>query len=153
MLSSLSKSGIKLSYSMITLTCVLVLVLLLNTVSTAIGQISSGNIVSGSETIGTFTIDATEVGPGGYLTAVNATVDVEPEAGNVFEGWLVDPDGSLYALSLGNFLDGVLHFNQYMTNPFVYDQFIVTQEPLRDTNPDINPPSVGSFSLRDPFNK
>jgi len=40
-----------------------------------------------------------------------------------------------------------------MTNPFVYDQFIVTQEPLRDTNPDISPPSVGSFSLRDPFNK
>jgi hypothetical protein len=103
--------------------------------------------------MGTFSIDATEVGAGGYLTTINATVDVEPEAGNIFEGWLVDSDGTFYALSLGTFVDRELHLNQYMTNPFVYDAFVVSQEPLKDINPDINPPPVGSFSLKDPFSK
>lgn len=108
---------------------------------------------SENESLGTFSIDATEVvaGAGGYLTSINATVNVQPDAGHVYEGWLVDSDGAIYALSLGNFHNRDLHFNQYMTNPFVYDEFIVTQEPIKDNNPDITPPPLGTVSLRGPF--
>jgi hypothetical protein len=155
MLSSRWKNRLNSVYSLTAIICLLVLVF--STVYAVRAQTGSGNITSfirsENETLGTFSINASEVvaGAGGYLTTVNATVDVQPEAGNVFEGWLVDSSGAIYALSLGTFRDGELHFSQYMTNPFVYDEFIMTQEPLRDSNPDITPPPLGSISLRDPF--
>ena len=152
MLSSSWKNGFNWAYPLAAIICVL---LVFGTVYDVRAQTSSGNITSENETLGIFSIDATEVvvGAGGYLTTVNATVDAQPETGNVFEGWLVDSNGAFYALSLGTFRDGELHFSQYMTNPFVYDEFIVTQEPLRDSNPDITPPPLGSISLKDPFSE
>lgn len=151
MLSGIWNNGFNWAYTLTAFA--LVLVLVIGTVFTVRAQISSGNIISGNETLGTFSIDTDEVVAGGYLTTINATIDVDPEEGNVFEGWLVDSNGAIYALSLGNFRDNELHFNQYMTNPFVYDEFVVTQEPLRDINPDITPPPIGSFSLEEPYSK
>ena len=151
MLSGIWKSGFNWTFSLTAIAFAIVLVF--GTVYTVRAEISSGDIISGNETVGTFSIDANEVAAGRYLTTVNATIGVEPEAGHVFEGWLVDSNGAIYALSLGNFRDGELQFNQYMTNPLVYDEFIVTQEPLRDIDPDITPPPFGSFSLSEPFSE
>lgn len=133
------------------------LVLVFSTIYSVRAQLGSGNIISltgsESEPLGMFSINATEVaaGAGGYLTTVNANVDTPPDPGNVYEGWLVDSDGAIYALSIGTFRNGELNFQEYMTNPFIYDEFIVTQEPIRDINPDITAPPLGSFSLREPF--
>jgi hypothetical protein len=153
MLSSVWKSRFNWTLSLTAIAFAIVLLWQFGTAYTVRAEISSGDIISGNETVGTFSIDATEVGAGGYSTTINATIDVEPEAGHVFEGWLVDSNGAIYALSLGNFRDGELQFNQYMTNPLVYDEFLVTQEPLRDIDPDITPPPFGSFSLREPFSE
>ena len=60
----------------------------------------------------------------------------QPTNGMVYEGWLVDDGGSGYKLSLGEFLkNGTLTFNQHMVNPYTYTQFIVTEEPFEDADP------------------
>ena len=59
-----------------------------------------------------------------------------PAEGKVYEGWLVDPGGSDYKLSLGEFQqNGTLQFTETMVNPYTYGQFIVTEEPFEDTDP------------------
>ena len=59
-----------------------------------------------------------------------------PGEGKVFEGWFVDDGGSGYKLSLGEFSkNGTLTFNEQMVNPYTYTQFIVTEEPFEDADP------------------
>ena len=59
-----------------------------------------------------------------------------PADGKVYEGWFVDDGGSGYKLSLGEFSkNGTLTFNEQMVNPYTYTQFIVTEEPFEDADP------------------
>src|ERR687895_1945629 len=84
----------------------------------------------GGETIGTVSIDST-----GRRTNISADLNDMPEEGNVFEGWLVDTGASGYKLSLGQFRNGILDFSQYMVNPYTYNNFEITEEPVEDPDP------------------
>ena len=67
---------------------------------------------------------------------ITAHVSLFPASGSVLEGWLIDPDiPSYFNLTLGQFVNGTLGFDQYMVNPAVYKFFVVSQEPIGDTDP------------------
>ena len=74
-----------------------------------------------------------------------------PKEGKVFEGWLEDAGGSDYKLSVGEFSkNGTLDFTDTMVNPYTYTQFLVTEEPFED--PDPNAASViAGADLVSPF--
>jgi hypothetical protein len=85
----------------------------------------------GDEKIGTVSIDTKD-----NKTYILANLsDVAPSQDKVFEGWLVDAGGSNYKLSLGQFTDNTLQFAEKLVNPYTYKQFIVTQEPPSDKDP------------------
>jgi hypothetical protein len=76
-----------------------------------------------------------------------------PDNGKVWEGWLVDQGGSGYKLSLGEFAkNGTLHLVEQMVNPYTYTQFIVTQEPFEDPDPNAAAASGGT-QLQTPFGR
>lgn len=94
---------------------------------------------------------------GNYLVRVNGqdiTVltifDSNPAEGMVHEGWLVDMDTG-YKLSTGQ-ADARNHlfFSQTIVNPWIYDAYVITEEPIGDTNPAPNQP-VGGVLLEGPF--
>jgi hypothetical protein len=65
-----------------------------------------------------------------------ANMTTPPKVGTVFEGWLADVGGSDYKLSVGEFRkNGTLDYTVTMVNPFTYTQFLVTEEPFEDTDP------------------
>jgi hypothetical protein len=100
----------------------------------------------GGEEKGTITLNTD-----GYTANITAKMNSSPSDGNVFEGWLVDAGGSGYQLSLGQFSpNGTLTFKQYMVNPYTYKQFVVTEEPADDPDPNAALPVAG-FELQDPF--
>ena len=101
----------------------------------------------GGETIGTVTIDSD-----GRRTNVSADINTTPNEGNVFEGWLVDAEGSDYKLSLGQFRNGTLDFSQYMVNPYTYKNFELTQEPAEDPDPNAAE-SIAGYELKSPFGR
>jgi hypothetical protein len=101
----------------------------------------------GGEKIGTVTIDSD-----GRRTNVSADINTTPNEGNVFEGWLVDAEGSDYKLSLGQFRNGTLDFSQYMVNPYTYKNFELTQEPAEDPDPNAAE-SIAGFELKTPFGR
>ncbi|MDN5846546.1 MAG: hypothetical protein L0H53_09770 [Candidatus Nitrosocosmicus sp.] len=108
------------------------------------GEVASAPGEFGGPKIGTVTYEAND-------NWVNVTADiiVIPSEGNTFEGWLVDT-GSGYKLSLGNLVDGQLQFDQTMVYPYTYSQFIITEEPIDD----IDPNAAGTFGgavLQEPF--
>jgi hypothetical protein len=85
----------------------------------------------GDEKIGTVSFDTKD-----NRTYILANMsDVAPKQDKVFEGWLVDAGGSNYKLSLGQFADSTLQFSEKLVNPYTYKQFIVTEEPLNDKDP------------------
>ncbi len=84
----------------------------------------------GPEKIGTLSIDAT-----GNKATISAKVTTTPKQDKVYEAWLVDTGGSNYKLSLGQFDKGQLQFTQNMVNPYTYSQFIITEEPQNDKDP------------------
>jgi hypothetical protein len=74
----------------------------------------------------------------GYTINVDLSTNYVPQAGKVFEAWLVDNagGGSGYALSMGKILDsGTLSFNQIMNNAKTYTDIVLTQEPDNDVSP------------------
>jgi hypothetical protein len=98
----------------------------------------------GDEKIGTVSIDTT-----GNKTAISSDVTAaQPKQDKVFEGWLVDAGGSNYKLSLGQY--GHLQFNENMVNPYTYKQFIVTEEPQNDKDPNAADTYAGT-DLPSPF--
>jgi hypothetical protein len=99
----------------------------------------------GGQQMGTVSIDST-----GRRTIVSADINDTPEEGNVFEGWLVDTGGSGYKLSLGQFRDGTLDFSQYLVNPYTYNNFEITEEPVEDLDPNAAD-SIAGFELQNPF--
>jgi len=72
---------------------------------------------------------------------VSANLTVTPQQDKVFEGWLVQADGSNYKLSLGVIEVSNLKFSENMVNPYTYIQFIITEEPIGDADPN----AVGTY--------
>jgi hypothetical protein len=101
----------------------------------------------GGEKMGTITIDSD-----GRRTNVSADINASPNEGNVYEGWLVDAEGSGYKLSLGQFRNGTLDFSQYMVNPYTYKNFELTEEPAEDPDPNAAE-SIAGYELQDPFGR
>jgi hypothetical protein len=105
-----------------------------------------GNEVFGGEKMGTVTIVPKE-----HMVQIVANMTTPPKEGKVFEGWLVDAGGSGYKLSLGEFSkNGTLDYTANMVNPYTYSQFIVTQEPFEDADPNAASPLSGA-KLVSPF--
>ena len=97
--------------------------------------------------MGTVTIDSD-----GRRTNVSADINASPNEGNVYEGWLVDAEGSGYKLSLWQFRNGTLDFSQYMVNPYTYKNFELTEEPAEDPDPNAAE-SIAGFELQTPFGR
>lgn len=105
-----------------------------------------GNEAFGGENKGTVTIVPKE-----HSVNIVANMTTPPKEGKVFEGWVADVGGSDYKLSLGEFSkNGTLDYTGAMVNPYTYTQFLVTEEPFED--PDPNAASVvAGAELVSPF--
>lgn len=80
---------------------------------------------------------------------MNITVHVNSSLNEnkVFEGWLIAPIISSYPpLSIGQFKNNTLNFEQYMVNPKNYGVFIVSEEPIGDSNPGLSGSIIGGTS-------
>jgi hypothetical protein len=100
----------------------------------------------GGEKVGTISIT-----PDGHMVHIAANLTAPPNTGKVYEGWFVDAGGSGYKLSLGEFgKNGTLQFDQQMVNPYTYTQFIVTEEPFEDADPNAAG-AIGGAQLQAPF--
>ena len=101
----------------------------------------------GEEKIGTVSMDAQ-----------NRTLDLSinmtamPKPDKVFEAWLVDADGSNYKLSLGAIEGGSLKTSEHMVNPYTYTEFIITEEPKDDVDPNAAG-TYGGAELQAPFGR
>ena len=91
----------------------------------------------GEEKLGTVSIDAT-----GTKTTITTNITATPGQDKVFEAWLVDEGGSNYKVSLGQIIDGNLQYTANLVNPFTYTQFIITEEPKSDPDPN----AAGTFA-------
>ena len=101
---------------------------------------------SGGEKIGTLTIE-----PNGHTIHITANVSSHPIEGKVYEGWLVDEGGSGYKLSSGEFAkNGTLDYKETLVDPYTYKQFVVTEEPFEDSDPNAAAP-FGGADLQAPF--
>jgi len=101
----------------------------------------------GTEKIGTLSIDVQEKT---IDTSVNMTA--VPKQDKVFEAWLVDADGSNYKLSLGALDGNSLNTSDHMVNPFTYTEFIITEEPVDDVDPNAAG-TYGGAELQAPFGR
>ena len=101
----------------------------------------------GTEKIGTLSIDVQEKT---IDTSVNMTA--VPKQDKVFEAWLVDADGSNYKLSLGALAGNSLNTSDHMVNPFTYTEFIITEEPVDDVDPNAAG-TYGGAELQAPFGR
>jgi hypothetical protein len=117
-------------------------------------DITAGNstVWYGGEKIGNLSVGFTTEDylpvPGG-LVNITAAIGMSPPAGSIFEGWLIDPDiPTFYNLTLGQFVNGTLSFDQYMVNPIVYKFFVVSQEQVGDTDPRISNIVVGGSEFQ-----
>lgn len=98
------------------------------------------------EKIGTVSIDSNV-----NKTSITSDITAKAKPDKAFEGWLVDAGGSNYKLSLGKYDDnGHLQFSESMVNPYTYKQFIVTEEPLNDIDPNAAD-TYGGTDLPNPF--
>lgn len=126
------------------------------------GIISMGNFVSGQQTLdlkapggnGAFGGDnkgSVLLVPEEHSVNIVANMDTPPKEGKTFEGWLADVGGSDYKLSLGEFSkNGTLDYTATMVNPYTYTQFLVTEEPFEDPDPNAASVVAGS-ELVSPF--
>jgi hypothetical protein len=99
----------------------------------------------GTEKLGTLTIDAQN-----KTLDISANITATPKDDKVFEAWLVDADGSNYKLSLGAIEAGSLKTSEHMVNPYTYTEFIITEEPLDDADPNAAG-TYGGSDLQSPF--
>ena len=109
---------------------------------------ASGDKPYGGEKLGTVLIVPKE-----HVLSVTANMRSQPTNGTVYEGWLVDDGGSGYKLSLGEFSkNGTLTSKEQMVNPYTYTQFIVTEEPFEDPDPNAAA-ATGGTQLQTPFGR
>jgi hypothetical protein len=110
------------------------------------GTISMGNFVSaqtldlktpgGNQAFGGDNKGSVLIDPKEHSVNIVADMTTPPKEGKVFEGWLADVGGSDYELSLGEFSkNGTLDYTGIMVNPYTYTQFLVTEEPFEDPDP------------------
>lgn len=109
-------------------------------------KVPGGNQAFGGDSKGSLSIVPKE-----HTVNIVANMSTPPKEGKVFEGWLADTGGSDYKLSVGEFSKtGTLDFTSTMVNPYTYTQFLVTEEPFED--PDPNAASViAGAELVSPF--
>lgn len=101
---------------------------------------------TGGEKMGTITVVPAE-----HTVQIVANMSSPPAQGKVFEGFLVDSGGSEYKLSLGEFSkNGTLQYRETLVNPYTYTQFIVTEEPFEDNDPNAAAALAGA-ELQTPF--
>ena len=105
----------------------------------------SGDKPFGGDEVGTIEIEHDK-----NNVSIMVELNQSPSEGMVFEGWLVDPDTG-YKLSTG-LLDenNAQTFEQVIVNPYIYNVYVVTEEPSEDVDPNANVP-VGGFALPSPF--
>jgi hypothetical protein len=109
---------------------------------------AGGDKPYGGEKLGTVIIVPKE-----HVVLVTANMSTPPTDGKVYEGWFVDDGGSGYKLSLGEFAkNGTLTFNNQLVNPYTYTQFIVTEEPFEDADPNAAA-ATGGTQLQAPFGR
>jgi len=94
-----------------------------------------------------------------FIRANDHQVNIEAEFEStsspnlVLEGWLVDVDTG-FKLSTGLFTDETnanrLNVTQEIENPWIYDVFVVTEEPIVDDDPNPHKP-VGGAALSKSF--
>lgn len=99
----------------------------------------------GTEKIGTLSIDAQN-----KTLDISVNMTVNPGPDKVFEAWLVDADGSDYKLSLGAIQGQSLKVSNVMVNPYTYTEFIITEEPVDDLDPNAAD-TYGGAELQAPF--
>jgi len=99
----------------------------------------------GTEKIGTLSIDAKN-----KTLDISVNMTAAPKQDKVFEAWLVDADGSNYKLSLGAIQGQSLKVSDVMANPYTYTQFIITEEPVDDVDPNAAG-TYGGAELQAPF--
>ena len=100
----------------------------------------------GGEKIGSLTIN-----PNGHTIHITANVSSTPSKGKVYEGWLVDEGGSGYKISLGEFAkNGTLDYKETLVDPYTYTQFVVTEEPFEDKDPNAES-AFATTELQAPF--
>jgi len=139
-----------------------ILLMVVLTVVTISGSFSNGKVVYGQQTLDIKTQGGNEafggekmgtvtIVPKEHTINVVANMTSPPKEGNVFEGWFSDVGGSDYKLSLGEFSkNGTLDYTTTMVNPYTYTQFIVTQEPFEDPDPNAAATLAGA-ELVSPF--
>lgn len=89
----------------------------------------------------------------GHVVDIVANMTSEPNQGMTWEGWLVDAGGSDYKLSLGEFSkNGTLHVTKQMVNPHTYSQFVISEEPFEDVDPNAAG-AFGGAELQMPFGR
>ena len=99
----------------------------------------------GTEKIGTLSIDTQN-----KTLDISVNMTATPKQDKVFEAWLVDADGSNYKLSLGALDGNNLKVSDNMVNPYTYTQFIITEEPVDDVDPNAAG-TYGGAELQAPF--
>jgi hypothetical protein len=99
----------------------------------------------GTEKIGTLSIDTQN-----KTLDISVNMTATPKQDKVFEAWLVDADGSNYKLSLGSLEGNSLKVSDNMVNPYTYTQFIITEEPVDDVDPNAAG-TYGGAELQAPF--
>jgi len=99
----------------------------------------------GTEKIGTLSIDTKN-----KTLDISVNMTATPKQDKVFEAWLVDADGSNYKLSLGAIQGQSLKASDVMVNPYTYTQFIITEEPIDDLDPNAAG-TYGGAELQAPF--
>ena len=126
---------------------------------TIAGIFSSAGVVSGQQTLDLKTPGGNEafggdskgsvsIVPKEHTVNIVANMSTSPKEGKVFEGWLVDTGGSDYKLSVGEFSkNGALDSTSTMVNPYTYKQFLVTEEPFEDPDPNAASVIAGAESV------
>jgi hypothetical protein len=108
-------------------------------------------VPGGNETFGGDKMGVVTIVPKEHTIHLTANMSSPPKEGKVFEGWLVDAGGSNYKLSVGEFSkNGTLDYTATMVNPYTYSQFIVTEEPFEDADPNAASTLAGA-QLVSPF--
>ena len=114
---------------------------------TIVGIGSSAGVVLGQQTLdlkapggnqafGGDSKGSVSIVPKEHTVNIVANMSTPAKEGKVFEGWLADTGGSDYKLSVGEFSKtGTLDFTSTMVNPYTYKQFLVTEEPFEDADP------------------
>ena len=97
----------------------------------------SGDKPFGSDNAGTYSIGVKD-----EFTTIYAQLDSRASPGMVFEGWLVDVQTG-EKLSTGIFKEDVKRGIFTLDPGFHYDVFVITEEPLIDSDPAPNKPVAG----------